>query len=163
MQLRPIQSAEYPVVSQLANEIWPVCYSEILSKPQLDYMLQLMYTQDALEKQAKNGQQFFLLEEGPEIFGFLGVQFHYPEKTDIRVHKLYVRTTIQGKGLGRFMLDQVAEMGAKNGCTRIHLNVNRFNIARDFYAKMGFEIIREEDIDIGSGYLMEDYVMVKKL
>jgi ribosomal protein S18 acetylase RimI-like enzyme len=37
--------------------------------------------------------------------------------------------------------------------------VNRHNRALHFYEKQGFKIIREEDIDIGSGYFMNDYVM----
>jgi ribosomal protein S18 acetylase RimI-like enzyme len=43
------------------------------------------------------------------------------------------------------------------------LNVNRYNKARFFYEKLGFVIMKEEDIDIGSGYYMIDYVMEKKL
>jgi ribosomal protein S18 acetylase RimI-like enzyme len=37
--------------------------------------------------------------------------------------------------------------------------VNRDNPAIQFYQKFGFEIIDKEDIDIGNGFLMEDYVM----
>jgi len=39
------------------------------------------------------------------------------------------------------------------------LNVNRFNPAVSFYEKYGFKIIKEEVIDIGNGYVMDDYVM----
>jgi ribosomal protein S18 acetylase RimI-like enzyme len=38
------------------------------------------------------------------------------------------------------------------------LNVNRNNEAKEFYKKLGFKIIREEDIPIGQ-YWMNDYVM----
>ena len=43
------------------------------------------------------------------------------------------------------------------------LNVNRRNKAKQFYEHLGFTIISEEDIDIGQGYFMNDYVMEKKL
>jgi hypothetical protein len=43
------------------------------------------------------------------------------------------------------------------------LNVNRFNKAVQFYQYLEFTIIKEENIDIGDGYLMEDYVMEQKL
>jgi ribosomal protein S18 acetylase RimI-like enzyme len=43
------------------------------------------------------------------------------------------------------------------------VNVNRHNKALHFYEKYGFKIIREEDIDIGEGYFMNDYVMELKL
>jgi len=37
--------------------------------------------------------------------------------------------------------------------------VNRQNNAKNFYEKLGFVVIKEEDIDIGNGYFMNDYVM----
>jgi hypothetical protein len=37
--------------------------------------------------------------------------------------------------------------------------VNRFNTALGFYKRIGFSIVTEENIDIGQGYWMEDYVM----
>ena len=32
-----------------------------------------------------------------------------------------------------------------------------------FYEKLGFQIIKEEDVDIGNGYFMNDYIMEKLL
>jgi hypothetical protein len=43
------------------------------------------------------------------------------------------------------------------------LNVNKYNSAQDFYKKLGFCIDYEEVIDIGNGYVMDDYVMEKEL
>ena len=37
------------------------------------------------------------------------------------------------------------------------------NSAFDFYTKIGFECIGEEDIELDFGYLMEDFKMLKKL
>ena len=50
-----------------------------------------------------------------------------------------------------------------NNIIALTLNVNRFNKAIDFYLKNGFKIIKEENIEIGNGFLMEDYVMEKIL
>jgi hypothetical protein len=40
-------------------------------------------------------------------------------------------------------------------------NVNRYNNALAFYQKLGYEILKEEDIDIGEGFFMNDFVMLK--
>jgi len=41
----------------------------------------------------------------------------------------------------------------------VELNVNRFNNARWFYEKIGFRVVRDEVIDIGQGFVMDDHVM----
>jgi diamine N-acetyltransferase len=40
----------------------------------------------------------------------------------------------------------------------LDLNVNRHNPAKSFYEKIGFTVLREEDVPIGP-YWMNDYVM----
>ena len=42
----------------------------------------------------------------------------------------------------------------------LDLNVNRYNYsAQSFYEKFGFKVLKEEDIHIGGGYFMNDYVL----
>jgi hypothetical protein len=54
-------------------------------------------------------------------------------------------------------------LAIENHSTALSLNVNRFYKACAFYHKKGSEIIKEVDIEIGHGYLMEDYVTEKRL
>jgi hypothetical protein len=54
-----------------------------------------------------------------------------------------------------FILDNVREQGGRI----LRLNVNRYNKARQFYERMGFAVVREEDVPIGNNYFMNDYVM----
>ena len=49
------------------------------------------------------------------------------------------------------------------GKITLDLNVNRHNNAKSFYEKMGFAAVYQEDIEIGKGYEMNDYVMRKVL
>jgi ribosomal protein S18 acetylase RimI-like enzyme len=41
----------------------------------------------------------------------------------------------------------------------LELNVNKYNPALGFYKKLGFSVISEEVIEIGEGYVMDDYIM----
>ena len=59
------------------------------------------------------------------------------------------------------MLDHIVSAVKQKDASSLQLNVNRKNKALHFYEKQGFKIIREEDIDIGSGYFMNDYVLEK--
>lgn len=150
------------IVKSLAYIIWPDAYGAILSETQLEYMLDKIYAIPALEQQQQNGQQFVLAEEEGVYYGFASFQINYKEgKT--KLHKIYVLPQTQGKGVGRFLLNYVEAAVDQNSNSALLLNVNRFNKAIDFYKKQGFEVIGEEDIDIGEGYLMEDYIMEKKI
>lgn len=143
----------------LAHQIWPVTYGHILSEAQLQYMLQMMYRPASLKKQMLEDRHVFMLaelEEDPVGFA----SFSDTGKSGIfKLHKIYVSTAIQGKGLGKALLAAVTQEIKALGATALQLNVNRNNKAKEFYERQGFAVIKEEDIDIGNGYLMNDYVM----
>ncbi|WP_207759825.1 hypothetical protein [Flavobacterium cyanobacteriorum] len=65
--------------------------------------------------------------------------------------------------MGKLFVNTIYEIAKRNADKAIQLNVNRYNPAVHFYEATGFKIIKEEDIDIGQGYLMEDYVMQKEI
>ena len=66
---------------------------------------------------------------------------------------------LQGQGLGKILLNHIIDLLKKQGAFKLVLNVNRYNKARQFYERMGFTVIREEDFDIGNQYFMNDFVM----
>ncbi|AOW10631.1 GNAT family N-acetyltransferase [Flavobacterium gilvum] len=154
----------YPTIRDIAHETWPIAYGEILSKAQLDYMLGAFYNDEALNDSVVNkGHHFVLAKEREEILGFASYEHHYDQNNQTKIHKIYVLPQTQGKGIGKKLIDYVENVAKENDSTELVLNVNRFNKALFFYQKMGFEIASEIDIELEHGYLMEDFVMIKKL
>lgn len=151
------------IVNHLAHQIWPVTYKDELSKDQIDYMLDWMYNIPTLQEQVQTGYLYYLIKYDGAPMGFIGLEPNFPDAGYLRVHKLYVQPDIQGKGLGRALMNKAIDVAFDLDLDKIHLNVNRFNKAVDFYKHLGFSISKEEDIKIGKGYLMEDYVMELKL
>ena len=152
------------VIREIAYATWPVTYGEILSKAQIDYMLGILYSEENLiDNLINKGHHFLLLKEGMNCLGFASYEHHYLNTNITRLHKFYLLTEHQGKGMGKLMLDKIVALAKENRSDKLSLNVNRFNKAFVFYQKMGFEIIADEDIPIGQGYLMEDYKMEKQL
>jgi diamine N-acetyltransferase len=157
--IREIKKDEVGLITDLAHRIWPDTFKEILSPEQISYMLNWMYNPNKLAEQIESGHLFFILEENNQTLGFIGLEPAFPSSDTLRIHKIYVLPNQQGKGLGKRLIDHAVELAKKLNLSKLHLNVNRFNKAVDFYLHLGFVITDEEDIDIGSGYLMEDYVM----
>lgn len=162
-----ISEATISDIKQIQNIVhitWPITYGQILSKEQLDYMLDLFYSDEALTLQYnKKEQLFYMIYEGHTNLGFIGIEHNYSGKTATKIHKIYLLPETQGKGIGKKVIDEIAKFALDNNSKTLVLNVNRFNTALGFYKKIGFEVKEEVDIEIGNGYLMEDYVMEKQL
>lgn len=157
-----ISKKNLSIIQKIVFETWPVAYGEILSQAQLTYMLDKFYNIESLELTIDEGHRYFLYSENDIPLGFLGVQAGL-EPDSLKIHKLYVLPENQGKNIG-LKLFQYAETIAKStNLHRVFLNVNRFNKAKSFYEKIGMSICRAEDIEIGNGYLMEDFVMEKRI
>lgn len=151
------------LVNQLAHDIWPDAFKEILSKDQIEYMLDWMYNVNTLVEEAQTGHLFYIVKEHGIAQGFIGLEPNFPDIGMLRIHKLYMLPSCQGKGMGRVLLNKAIDVAFDLDLTSIHLNVNRFNKAAKFYKYCGFEVIGEEDVDIGRDFLMEDFIMELKL
>ena len=103
-------------------------------------------------------QQFILLknEAGLQAFASYGPRKKNP--TIFKLHKIYVLPENHGKGYGRLMIEDIKKRLIKQNIRILDLNVNRYNNAKNFYEKLGFKVIQEEDIPIGP-YWMNDFVM----
>jgi ribosomal protein S18 acetylase RimI-like enzyme len=156
--------ADIKIIQDIANKTWPITYGAILSEAQLAYMMDLIYSELSLiEQMQKQEQLFYIAYEETTALAFMAIEHNYKNKAVTRIHKIYILPEAQGKGMGKKLIDFVENTAKENHSTALSLNVNRFNTALAFYQKLGFEIIAEENIEIGEGYLMEDYRMEKEL
>ena len=162
MKLEKINKNQLPIIKDLAYAIWPSTYGEILSEAQLHYMLANFYSIENLENQMNNDQIFELLLEDNKVVGFVAYEFNCNGTGLLKIHKIYLLPETQGKGFGKFMIDEVVKIAKNNHQKGVFLNVNKYNKAQFFYNKLGFTITKEEVINIGNDYIMDDYVMELK-
>lgn len=152
------------VIRSLAGVVFPQTYQHILTSEQVVYMMDMMYSADVLKKQMEeSGHHFLLAEDGGEYLGYFSYELNCKNTGTTKIHKIYVLPSAQGKGVGRLFIDAIIDIARKADQSKLSLNVNRFNKAVDFYKRIGFEVAEVMDLDIGNGYLMEDYVMEKIL
>ena len=159
MTISIAQKSQLFIIKELAYTIWPVAYGEILSQEQLDYMLDLIYTIESLEKQVDKNHVFLLVEDDNQFIGFASYELNFENSNKTKIQKLYVLPEIQGKGIGKNLINHIKQIAIDKKNSGLILNVNRFNKAKEFYLKYGFEITKEIKIDIGNNYIMDDYIM----
>jgi len=157
--LEEARSADIPTIQELARITWAVAYGPILSPGQMAYMLDLFYSNDSLQKQMDEGNRFIIAMDNEQPVGFASWSLKTGTSSVYRLHKIYIDPNQQGKGVGKCLLDFILSDIRSHKATDLELNVNRYNKAKQFYEKIGFVVAKEEDVDIGNGYFMNDYVM----
>ncbi len=150
---------DVPAIRQIAVFTWWTLYPSIISAEQIGYMLDSLYNENTLTKLILDKEQEFLLlaeDETPEAFAAYGSLEDYPDA--FKLNKIYILPQKQYKGFGKALISKVVEIAKEEGKKFIELNVNRENPAKKFYEKLGFKIIKEVDIPIGS-FWMNDFIM----
>jgi ribosomal protein S18 acetylase RimI-like enzyme len=163
LSIRFAELEDLNTIGFLAQQIWPATYKDILQEEQLLYMMELFYSPASLKKQlTEEKHSVIIIENAEEAVGFASYS-PLSEAGIFKLHKLYVLPNQQGKGLGKTILDFITSDIRTKSATALRLNVNRYNKARNFYERLGFKIIAEEDINIGNNYYMNDYIMELKI
>jgi ribosomal protein S18 acetylase RimI-like enzyme len=154
--IRPVYSDnDLKEIEHLAKEIWNEYYPEIISRQQIRYMLKKMYSLQVMRNEIKNNIRFYIIYSKTNAVGYFSIS----EKGNNEnfLHKFYIRSNTRSKGLGTAVFRKILKIFNPE---YIELTVNRQNFkAINFYFKIGFQIEKVEDFDIGNGFFMNDFVM----
>jgi diamine N-acetyltransferase len=157
---RPAAEDDAGVISQLGRKIWFDHYPGIISNEQIEFMLADRYSTGAILKGMRQGEQYYLAfgENGPQAVALADIEL---KGDSYFLHKFYVDVSQHRTGIGTQFFEYI--MARIDYHRFIRLQVNRLNFkAVNFYFKMGFIIESTGDFDIGGGYYMNDFVMLKK-
>ena len=146
----------------LACEIWRAHYPAIIGGAQIEYMLAQRYDPRVVrEELGRDGIWWDKLMAGGEMAGFASY-FLTGIAGEMKLDKLYVHPRRQRHGYGGRMIARACEVAQAQRCTRLVLAVNKGNRgAIDAYLKHGFRVESAVVKDIGGGFVMDDYIMVK--
>lgn len=157
--IRKAAIADINEISTLANKIWWHHYITIISKEQIEFMLDKMYSPESLAEQIQKAHSFFVALFDNTIIGYMSV--YKKEEQDFFLDKLYVDNTLQRKNVGGDLMNEAYKI-VGNGNLRLQVNRKNFK-AINFYFKEGFRIETVEDFDIGNNFEMNDFIMIKSI
>ncbi len=162
IKIVPVNNKEkITTVSCLAKSIWFEHYSTILSEGQIEYMVNRFQSKKAISAQIEEGYQYFIVEYEGENAGYFAISI---AEENVFLSKLYVDKKHRKKGIARHVTDFLCSIGLRDGCKKIWLTVNRNNHGSiTAYQALGFRSTRAQTVDIGEGYVMDDYVMEKDI
>jgi ribosomal protein S18 acetylase RimI-like enzyme len=167
---RVVTGDDIEIVRALATEIWREYYPAIITNEQIDYMLARMYGADVIRSELAEGVTWELAvsdtagsRRRDEPIGYLSLGYD-PHANALKLHKLYLQPRLHGQGIGRQMIEHVVAAARDLGAGRVWLQVNKHNVrAIRAYERAGFVITGELLVDIGDGFVMDDFVMARVL
>lgn len=163
---KPVETAEdIQRMCAIAEKVWHLTYDPLLPPGQVEYMLDQFQSPHAVRDQMErqNYRYYFLTVDGTEA-GFVGFAPRYEGKEETYLSKVYLLPEFRGTGAVKAAFGLVEEETRRAGLSKIRLTVNKENThAAAVYQHYGFQVVEKVKADIGSGYYMDDFVMVKEV
>lgn len=162
-QIRPLTAEDIPELLTLARDTWHAHYRSIISVAQIEYMLDQRYRPELISEDLdRSSRRWDVLDQAGRMMAFAQYEPVLPD--ECKLDKLYVRHDARRRGFGSRLLDHVEREARALGAARLWLQVNRNNAqAIAAYRRNGFDVAREVVVDIGGGFVMDDFVMSKDL
>lgn len=146
------------IIASIGHSVWNEAYDGIVPKDQIDYMLDKYQSFEALRDQVDNkGYTYLMIRDGARDVGYAG---YVPDENGLFLSKIYILRQYRGHGYSGPVFAHLREVARSLGLDRVYLTVNRGNERSiEVYRHEGFEIVRSQDVPIGDGFTMYDYVM----
>lgn len=155
--LKADTNAQVQEIADLAEIIWHEHFTPIIGTDQVNYMVAKFQSYPALKDQLANGYEYYQLYDGEEFCGYCGI---HPENGKLFLSKLYLKKEARGRHLATQAFDFLKNLCKERGLTAIWLTCNKYNDnSLAVYRHLGFETVDTQVADIGSGFVMDDYIM----
>ena len=152
---------DYQNIENLAFEIIPEFYSDVIPHDHNVFFVQKFQTAKAIQEQLVNGFEYYLIYENKNAIGYMGIQI---EKANLIMvlSKLYILKDKRGKGFGTEAMALILSRAEELKIDKISLTVNRQNEKTiQFYQKYGFSITNDLTNKFENGHVILDYEMTK--
>lgn len=162
VRIARLDDADVDAVVALARTVWQATYPALIPQAQIDTMLAQRYGRARIVRELGDAAHaWWAAKTGDTIAGFAHA---YLDGGAVKLDKLYVDPDRQRRGIGAALLGAVEAWARAHGAGRIWLQVNRGNTrALSAYEKYGFRTVEARVVDIGGGFVMDDYIMEKTL
>lgn len=149
------------MIRQLADAakiVWNEYFINIISKEQINYMVNKFQSYDALTKAInEEGYTYYLAYDEEKVIGYCGIRM---DGDRLFLSKLYILKEMRGKRIASALLQKAIAFAHAHQLSAIYLTCNRFNTnSLSVYEHKGFRIIETLQTDIGHGFIMDDYVL----
>ncbi|RKE94759.1 GNAT family N-acetyltransferase [Ichthyenterobacterium magnum] len=153
--------SDFKTIAKLAHTIWHHHYEPIIGINQVEYMLDKFQSIEAIKSQINDGYEYYLVNYNSTSVGYISIK---KDDDALFLSKIYVLSDYRGKKIGKTAMQFISDRAKNLNCNTIRLTVNKYNTnSIKAYERLGFKTIEALVIDIGNGYIMDDYKMEKTI
>ncbi|GAA4281763.1 GNAT family N-acetyltransferase [Gaetbulibacter aestuarii] len=162
IEIKPAKTKEeIKTIAGLADIIWREHYIPIVGKSQIDYMLDKFQSAEAMADQIHSGYEYYTMIYNDKPVGYLAI---VNEASALFLSKIYVLKKYRGKKIGKHAMQFIEEKAKAYDKPKIRLTVNINNVhSIEVYTKLGFRNVGPLVTDIGEGFIMDDYELIKEI
>lgn len=162
----PVARDEADTLAALAAEIWRDYWPALIGADQTEYMIERFQSPPAIRRDmADNAYEYWFVRavDDGRIVGYTGGHVE-PATSRFFISKIYLRAEERGKHFGSAILAFYEQLCRDRDLRAMYLTVNKGNeLGIRTYRGKGFETIDAVRTDIGSGFVMDDYIMEKRV
>ncbi|MXV15358.1 GNAT family N-acetyltransferase [Hufsiella ginkgonis] len=169
IQIIRIFEDQVHALRELAVETFKETFAESNTEADMDKYLESALSTGQLTSELENpGSRFYVACEHGEPVGYLKLNFgsaqsDLREEASVEIERIYVKSSHQGKKIGKLLYQKTVEIAKKEGRESIWLGVWEKNArAIAFYRKQGFEEFGEHEFMVGDD-TQRDVLMRKAL
>ena len=153
-------------LAALADEIWHEYWPALIGEAQTDYMVERFQSLAAIERDmAEHVYEYWFLqaEDDGRIVGYTGG--HVEAQTNrFFISKIYLLAEERGRGFASQTIRFYEGLCRERNLEAMYLTVNKGNdLGIRAYLGTGFRTIDAVETDIGNGFIMDDYIMEKRI
>lgn len=144
------------ILMLLLKEIWSEVFIPIIGANQVAYMLANYQSKTNIEVEMKNGTHCLLLVNDSKPVGYTAYK---ENEKEVYLSKLYLHANTRGQKLSSQVFNWYEKLAKGK---HLYLYVNQRNtLAISIYEHRVFTHINERYVDIGQGFVMNDYIYEK--
>lgn len=161
IHLVPVTTAQQLAdIERMAHVIWNEYYVQLIGQAQVNYMVEKFQTAAAMQAQIDSGYEYFQIHRGGDAIGYAAIR-HDASDARVFISKLYLLAAHRKSGAGRETLALIESLARGRGARHLWLTVNKGNPSVRAYERLGFSVVEALVMDIGGGYVMDDFRMEK--
>ena len=163
--IRPVGAEDVPALAELARRTWADAFGDSVSADELAAELEAKRSETYFESALRTDTILVAESSGERRgyvqFGDVNIAGLEPRPGDQELHRLYVTTALQGRGVGRRLTEAALRHPRLARANRVYLQVWDVNErAIRLYERVGFKTVGTTTFTIGASHVTEDLVML---